>query len=124
MALRSVTEPRLFLGNGNESRARAAVETRHEFPVGGATELLCDGSQDVEKFDGAEGAAWRDWPGARLSPKRSLGEGLMAAAAWQCVVAADLVGLGIYPAANVSLVGCNHLVTGARFEAGLKTRVA
>ncbi len=115
VALRGVTEPRLFFDRA--TRARAAVEMRHEFPAGCGKELLCDGRQDVEKFDAAERAGWSGWPGARLSPKRTLGEGLMAAAAWQCVVAADVVGLGLYPAANVSLVGCNHLALGVRFEA-------
>ncbi len=32
-----------------------------------------------------------NWTGARVSPKKILGEGLMAAAAWQCVAACDAV---------------------------------
>jgi hypothetical protein len=44
-------------------------------------------------------------PRPRLSPKRVLGEGLMAAAAWQCVAACDWIAGGKFIAANVSLVG-------------------
>ncbi len=78
-------------------------------------ELLCDGLGNGPRTDAAELEAWRDWTGARLSPKRILGEGLMAAAAWQCVAACDAVAGGRYSAANVSLVGSNQQAIGARF---------
>ena len=54
-------------------------------------ELLCDGIGDSPRADTPELAAWSDWAGPRVSPKRILGEGLMAAAAWQCVAACDAV---------------------------------
>ena len=54
-------------------------------------ELLCDGIGDSPRLDAAERAAWQEWSGARLSPKRVLGEGLMAGAAWQCVAACEAV---------------------------------
>jgi len=44
-----------------------------------------------------------------------LGEGLMAAAAWQCVAACDAVAVGRFGAASVSLVGSNQQAIGARF---------
>jgi hypothetical protein len=44
-----------------------------------------------------------------------MGEGLMAASAWQCVAALDAMALGLYPAANVSVTGCNQQAIGARF---------
>ena len=78
-------------------------------------ELLCDGIGDSPRADAPELAAWRDWTGPRVSPKRILGEGLMAAAAWQCVAACDAVAGGRFAAANVSLVGCNQQAIGARF---------
>jgi hypothetical protein len=80
-------------------------------------ELLCDGVGSSPRADAAELDAWRDWTGPRLSPKRILGEGLMAAAAWQCVAACDAVGAGRFTAASVSLVGSNQQAIGARFEA-------
>jgi hypothetical protein len=112
--VRCVTSPRLFFNAA--SRAAAAREMRKELAGGGPAELLCDGQQGVEKFDAAEREAWSDWPGAKLSPKRTLGEGLTAAAAWQCVAALDRMALGHYRAANVSVVGCNQQAIGVRFE--------
>ena len=79
-------------------------------------ELLCDGIGSSPRADAPELAAWRDWTGPRISPKRILGEGLMAAAAWQCVAACDAVASGRFTAANVSLVGSNQQAIGARFE--------
>jgi len=79
-------------------------------------ELLCDGTGSSPRADGPELAAWRDWTGLRISPKRILGEGLMAAAAWQCVAACDAVAGERFAAANVSLVGSNQQAIGARFE--------
>ncbi len=60
----------------------------------GRGNLLCDGLQEVPWLDEPERAAWSGWSERRLSPRRVLGEGLMASAAWQCVVAADSVGAG------------------------------
>jgi hypothetical protein len=77
-------------------------------------ELLCDGIGNSPRTDAAEFSAWRDWTGPRVSPKRILGEGLMAAA-WQCVAACDAVANGRFAAANVSLVGSNQQAIGARF---------
>ena len=113
--LECITAPRLFFDSA--SRAAAASGVRKNFLRGGSAELLCDGQQGVEKYDAPEREAWRDWLGARLSPKRTLGEGLTAAAAWQCVAALDRLALGHYQAANVSVVGCNQQAIGARFVA-------
>ncbi len=84
-------------------------------------ELLCDGLGNSPRADAPELAAWRDWTGPRISPKRILGEGLMAAAAWQCVAACDAVAGGQFAAANVSLVGSNQQAIGARFTFDLST---
>jgi len=78
-------------------------------------ELLCDGLGNNPRADAPELAAWCDWTGPRISPKRILGEGLMAAAAWQCVAACDAVASGRFVSANVSLVGSNQQAMGARF---------
>ena len=98
--------------NGRRAAARAM---RHELPPGSSHDLLCDGTSGSPRADGAELAAWHDWKGARLSPKRILGEGLMAAAAWQCVAAVDALALDRFTAAQVSLVGSNQQAIGARF---------
>lgn len=97
------------------NRAAAALRMRRELPAGGPSELLCDGLQNRYGTDAAEAAVWRDWPGPRLSPKLVLGEGLMAAGAWQCVAACDALLTLPVTAALASLVGSNQQAIGARF---------
>ncbi|MFZ1074038.1 MAG: hypothetical protein WAO21_11480 [Verrucomicrobiia bacterium] len=97
------------------SRMQAARAMRGQLGKSSAGELLCDGTGDSPRADAPELAAWRDWTGPRISPRRILGEGLMAAAAWQCVAACDAVAAGKFAAASVSLVGSNQQAIGARF---------
>lgn len=113
--LTAVTEAHLF--TDRESRGCAARKTAAQLRSGAPAGLLCDGRQDVPRLDGAEGDAWSDWTGSRLSPKKILGEGLMAAAAWQCVAAVDALGSGATHEAVVNVAGCNQQVIGARFAA-------
>jgi hypothetical protein len=82
---------------------------------GGAKELLCLGTQRLARSDAAELATWADWSGPRIAPKEILGEAFAASAAWQCVAACDALQRGEYSAANVSVVGVNQQVIGARF---------
>ena len=100
------------------SRARAARRAALQLGFGDPGEVLCDGYQGVPLLDQAEAQAWNKWEGTRVSPKRILGEGLMAAAAWQCVVAADALGQGKFERALVSVVGCNQQAIAARFQLG------
>jgi 3-oxoacyl-(acyl-carrier-protein) synthase len=111
--LGSITNPHLF--TPRQSRAQAARNLRAELPACSGTQLLVDGLQGVRRFDADEAAAWADWTGARLSPKLALGEGLMAAAAWQCIAAVDALRQDRYTAASVSVVGCNQQAIGAHF---------
>jgi 3-oxoacyl-(acyl-carrier-protein) synthase len=108
-----ITDAHLF--GQHQTRAQAARKTRAELPPGARSHLLADGLQNVPRFDAAEIAAWQDWTAARVSPKRLLGEGLMAAAAWQCVAAVDALQSERYTAASVSVVGCNEQAIGAHF---------
>ena len=101
-----------------QNRAQAARAMRAQLSDGSSSELLCDGVGSSPRLDGAELAAWHDWTGLRLSPKRILGEGLMAAAAWQCVAACDAVAGQKSTAVNVSIVGSNQQAIGARFVRG------
>jgi hypothetical protein len=95
--------------------ARAMREQLVNASSHGAGELLCDGVGESSRTSAPEISAWRDWSGPRVSPKRILGEGLMATAAWQCVAACDAVATGRVSAANVSLVGFNQQAVGAKF---------
>lgn len=116
VTLKAVTDAYLF--TNESSRFEAAGKVRTALPAGLPADLLCDGLQDVLRLDGPEHHAWLTWTGPRLSPKRIFGEGLMAAAAWQCVAAVDALAQGRNAAANVSVVGCNQQAIGARFAAG------
>ncbi len=97
------------------SRPQAAQAMRGQLNAGNRDELLCDGLADNARMDAPERAAWNGWPGERLSPKRILGDGLMASSAWQCVAACDSLAGGQFAAANVSVVGSNQQAIGARF---------
>jgi hypothetical protein len=98
------------------NRTRAAKKMRAQLPPEKPSEVLCDSLNGRPRIDAAESGAWVDWRGARLSPKRVLGEGLMAAAAWQCVAECDLIATGKFAAANVSLAGANQQAIGVRFR--------
>jgi hypothetical protein len=101
-----------------KSRTQAARAMRDQL-IGNVhnrnSDLLCDGIGNSVRANAPEAFAWRDWPGPRISPKRILGEGLMASAAWQCVAACDAVANGRAQSANVSLVGFNQQAIGAKF---------
>ena len=111
--LESITEPQTY--SSRLTRHQAARFIRDQLGPTNA-ELLCDGLGHSPRADGPETAAWLDWTGPRLSPKQILGEGLMAMAAWQCVAACDALVQNSYPAAIVSLVGCNQQAIGVRFR--------
>ena len=113
--LKCVTDSNLF--TRSQSRAQAARQLRGALPACSADQLLVDGLQNIPRLDAAETGVWREWSGARISPKAILGEGLMAASAWQCVVAIDALREKRYPAASVSVVGCNQQAIGAHFVA-------
>ena len=113
--LAAITDAHTF--SARLDRTQAAQAMRAQLGKSSPGELLCDGIGDSPRTDDAERAAWSDWPGQRVSPKKILGEGLMAAAAWQCVAACDAVAEKRFAAASVSLVGSNQQAIGARFAA-------
>jgi 3-oxoacyl-(acyl-carrier-protein) synthase len=115
--LAAITDPQTY--SAHHGRMQAARAMRGQLGKSSPGELLCDGLGNSPRADAPELAAWRDWTGPRVSPKRILGEGLMAAAAWQCVAACDAVAGGRFAAANVSLVGSNQQAIGARFTEAL-----
>jgi hypothetical protein len=110
--LEAITEAALF--HKGQTRAAAVRRAREELGTGGANELLCDGVQGVRRLDRDETEAWQDWSGPRLSPKQILGDGRMAAAAWQCVAAVDALAQGKHPAASISIAGCNQQAIAGR----------
>ena len=111
--LAAITDAHTYSARLN--RTQAAQAMRHQLGKNSPGELLCDGIGKSPRADAAERTAWKEWNGARISPKKILGEGLMAAAAWQCVTACDAVAEKKFATANVSLVGSNQQAIGARF---------
>jgi 3-oxoacyl-(acyl-carrier-protein) synthase len=118
--LAKITDAHPFLKNQN--RHCAAMKMRRELTANFPTSLLCDSTQEMPRLDAAEIEAWKDWSGERVSPKNIFGEGLMAAAAWQCVAAIDALQQNHYKIANVSTVGCNQQAIGAEFISTISTK--
>lgn len=108
----AITDSHLF--RDRPSRVKAATMAAKQLRAAGAGSLY-DGLLDVPLLDEAEAGAWAEWRGARCSPKKVLGEGLMAAAGWQCVLASAAVQRGETSEALVSVVGCNQQAIGVRF---------
>ena len=117
--LESITDAHTYTALTN--RKLAAKTMRAQMPAQNQADVLCDGLNNSPRTDAAETGAWAGWSGPRLSPKLVLGEGLMAASAWQCVAACDAIALGKFNAANVSLVGANQQAIGVRFKNGGRT---
>jgi 3-oxoacyl-(acyl-carrier-protein) synthase len=108
----AISDSHLFVPS--RPRVAAIAEMRRDLAFNGAGAILVDGLQDVRRYDAPEEAAWRDWKSRRLSPKKILGEGLMAAAAWQTVLAVNAVREGA-DSALLSVVGTNQQAIGAVF---------
>lgn len=111
--LNAVTDAQPF--TNNRSRADAIKNARTEIPRHTGKALLCDGLEGIPRTDEAEQAAWEDWQGERVSVKTTLGESLMAAAAWQCIAAVDALSRNAYDTANVSVPGTNQQAIAAQF---------
>jgi len=111
--LRAVSNCHLF--SKHQTRAQAAKLARADLNPSGSSHLLCDGLQGAPRMDRDEAAAWQDWTGGQLSIKSVLGEGLLAAAAWQCLAAVEALRQDKFSAATVSVVGCNQQAIAAQF---------
>jgi hypothetical protein len=110
----SVTTPELF--SKSSPREEAVRRTRRQLDPATLRGLLCDGLQGISRLDRAELMTWKDWAGARLSPKRICGEAFTASAAWQCVAAVDTLAQSSETMATVSVVGCNQQAVAAQFQ--------
>jgi hypothetical protein len=118
--LRAVSDSHLF--TARQSAVHAAKLARADLPHADDC-LLCDSDGGLDRATRIERATWHDWTGPRLSPKRILGEGFMAASAWQCVAAIDALERHMCGAANVSVVGCNQQAIAAQFISGAHSSV-
>lgn len=120
--LASITDSHLF--TPSHPREAAACSARDQLSLNGNGSVLVDGLQNLARYDEAETRAWSGWTARRISPKKILGEGLMAAAAWQNVLAIRAVEERVQSpmskvqcpvTALVSIVGTNQQAIGAAF---------
>jgi 3-oxoacyl-(acyl-carrier-protein) synthase len=107
-----ITDPWLYLHRGM-SAASTGMYAQLGDPA--PHEWLCDGQLGIPAADHAESHLTASWTGPRVSPKSFLGEGLTAATAWQCVVAAHAVRHHRAPSVRICSIGCNQQAVGARF---------
>lgn len=98
-----------------QPRAKAVRRMRAELPETASGRLLCHGGQGLPVLDSAELNAWSEWTGPRLAVKQVFGEGLTAAAAWQCVAGIEALRNGRHDEAIISVVGSNQQAIGAQF---------
>jgi len=111
--LAAITDAHVF--SARQNRTQAAQAMRRQLGNISAGELQCDGLGSSPRADAAERAAFADCTNPRVSPKGIFGEGMLAAAAWQCVAACDAVAEKKFASASVSLVGSSQQAIGARF---------
>lgn len=115
VALDHITTPEYYSSRKNSADAIRRVQ--QELSARGPSDLLCDSRSGRPRTDRPENLAWRDWATERVSPKAVLGEGLMAASAWQCVAACQPLMQKRLSSAIVSVAGVNQQAIGARFVA-------
>jgi hypothetical protein len=115
--LSAITHPQLFTRTQSRQAAARGMKAELQSVFGGRRGvLLCDSAQAIPGEDAAERVAWNGWAGPRRSVKSIFGEGLMAAAAWECVAAVDALKQGEVEEAIVSVVGTNQQAIGAAFK--------
>jgi hypothetical protein len=112
--LHRISNPQLF--SAGQSRAQAAARARAELDQPTSGSFLSDSNCVALRRSADEEDVWKDWQGARISPKKICGEAFMAAAAWQCVAAVDRIAHGKCTAATVSIIGSNQQAIAAQFS--------
>ena len=111
--LNAITDEHLFPTTGKVEALRRMKAELPNVP----TAVLADSASGSGGISLEESQLWSDWNGRRVSPKRVLGEGLMASAAWQVVAAADAIANGSTRDALVSISGFHQHAIGAHFIA-------
>lgn len=109
--LTAIIDPCLYTGT---TRAQAAQKMAAQFLPGNSSEILCDSRTGSRRWDSAESAAWSQWSGQNISPRKILGEALSAATAWQFIAAARQLQTNQAQTAIISAVGSNQQSIAAR----------
>jgi hypothetical protein len=97
----------------------ALAKMKEDLGQPGDNVLLCESTSGDKGISKAESDLWKDWPGHHIAPKRILGEGLMASAAWQLVLAADAIATKSTDEAFISIAGFHQHAIGARLRRSL-----
>jgi 3-oxoacyl-(acyl-carrier-protein) synthase len=111
--LRSITDEHLFLLAGKSAALEAM---RRQLPPPSTNSLLVDSTSGDSGISAEEAQLWNEWSGPRFSPRRILGEGLMASAAWQAVAAVDTLRNGAATDALISIAGFHQHAIGAHLS--------
>ncbi len=110
--LEAVSDEFLYCTSGGKL---AAIEkVREQLGTSKEGVLLCESTTNAGRISKEEAVVWNDWRGSRIAPKRVLGEGLMASAAWQVIAATDAISAGDAKGAMVSVAGLHQHAMGCR----------
>ena len=93
---------------GRAARTAAAHRLRQSLTFNLPGTLLIDDATGCPRSDAPGLAAWQDWTGPRLSPRRLLGEAPGASTALQCVLAAAAIRSGTSTTSVVSAIGADQ----------------
>jgi hypothetical protein len=100
----------------NLSRRSASVKMQSSLAsLGQPNAVLCDGLGAGARTDHPEAAAWKSWPGERVSVRRTLGEGFAVTSAWQTIAALEWLIEGKARQVLLSAVGLTQQANGASF---------
>jgi 3-oxoacyl-(acyl-carrier-protein) synthase len=111
VALDAITDEFLYSSGG---KMKALTRMKEQLAgLSRADAALFDSTSGTRGISENEARLWADWPGLATSPKKILGEGLMASAAWQVLAAVDALAQGVSEQALVSIAGLHQHAIGA-----------
>jgi 3-oxoacyl-(acyl-carrier-protein) synthase len=111
VALDAITDEFLYSSGGRMTALTGMKEQLAGLSADDA--VLFDSTSGSRGVSETEARLWADWPGPASSPKKILGEGLMASAAWQVIAAVDALAKGRARQALVSIAGLHQHAIGA-----------
>lgn len=108
--IEAITNQLAYLGR--DSRMAAARGVRDELEACGMASRLIASSPQPDDRLRAETGAWSNWKGTVVRPRKVLGDAFNAASAWQVIVAAETLRVGVANREFISVAGCNHAAIG------------
>ena len=111
--LTAITDEHVYHSAGKEEALQKMKDELQGVPE---FALLSESTSSASGLSIEEAELWKTWTGSRISPKRVLGEGLMASAAWQVVAAADALSNRTATDALISIAGFHQHAIGAHLS--------